>query len=366
MGVPRTPPKSSPTNKTTTLQTLFDLESNSPTTTATISSNSQTQELLSIISYCTSVFSFADPSESPYQQDLKRLKLSHLLASLKSSKPPLALDDRILSPLFSVIAADLLRPLPPCTTNLLVPADSAALLDDDDDPLSSYLSPAWPHLHLVYDILLRLVLHSDPNSLRPHVDRPFLLALLSLFQTEDRRERECLKNVFHRIYSRFTFHRSFMRKAMKDVFLQHVFDAGAADCRHPGIGELLEVWGSIINGFGVPLREEHKVFLTKVLLPMHKCKGMQAYHRQLAYCVSQFLQKEPMLGVVVVRGILKHWPITNCQREVLLLGELEELVDYMDQAQYAKLASPLCSQVSKCLNSWNSQVKLARALDDNF
>lgn len=139
---------------------------------------------------------------------------------------------------------------------------------------------------------------------------------------------------------------------MNDVFLHFIFETE----RHFGIGELLEIWGSIINGFTVPLKEEHKLFLMRVLIPLHKTKGMQAYHRQLAYCVSQFLQKEPVLGGVIVRGILRYWPVTNCQKEVFLIGELEELVENLDPGQYRKLALPMCTQITKCLNSWNSQV----------
>lgn len=52
---------------------------------------------------------------------------------------------------------------------------------------------------------------------------------------------------------------------------------------------------SIINGFALPLKEEHKVFLLKVLLPLHKAKSLSVYHPQLAYCVVQFLEKDPSL-----------------------------------------------------------------------
>ena len=34
--------------------------------------------------------------------------------------------------------------------------------------------------------------------------------------------------------------------------------------RHNGIGELLEILGSIINGFAIPLKKEHLQFLEKV------------------------------------------------------------------------------------------------------
>jgi len=52
---------------------------------------------------------------------------------------------------------------------------------------------------------------------------------------------------------------------------------------------------SIINGFALPLKEEHRTFLSKVLLPLHKARSLTLYHPQLAYCVVQFLEKDPAL-----------------------------------------------------------------------
>jgi serine/threonine-protein phosphatase 2A regulatory subunit B' len=52
---------------------------------------------------------------------------------------------------------------------------------------------------------------------------------------------------------------------------------------------------SIINGFALPLKEEHKTFLTKVLIPLHKAKSLALYHPQLGYCVVQFLEKDQAL-----------------------------------------------------------------------
>ncbi|KAK3193277.1 hypothetical protein Dsin_024587 [Dipteronia sinensis] len=356
MGVIRNAPEaSSKKKKSTTLLYLFELESRSYHSTSTLSSpkngkllpsfESENDEILSAISICNTIFTFTDPSESPSEQDLKRVKLNQLLSFTKSLKK--ALDDRILSRMMSMLSANLFRPLPP-------PSNTSVISDLPDELEELFFSPGplWPHLQIVYDILQRLVINLDPKILREYIDHRFLLKLVSLFQSEDPRERDSLKNVYHRIYARFTFYRSSMRKSMNDVFLHYVFETE----KHCGIGELLEIWGSIINGFTVPLKEEHKLFLMRVLIPLHKTKGMQVYHRQLAYCVSQFVQKEPAIGGVVVRGILKYWPITNCQKEILLIGELEELVENIDPDQFRKLALPLCTQITRCLNSCNSQV----------
>ena len=43
------------------------------------------------------------------------------------------------------------------------------------------------------------------------------------------------------------------------------------------------------------------MFLLRVLLPLHKVKSLSVYHPQLAYCVVQFLEKEPNLTEPVSR-----------------------------------------------------------------
>ena len=82
------------------------------------------------------------------------------------------------------------------------------------------------------------------------------------------------------------------------------------------MAELLEILGSIINGFALPLKEEHKVFLLKVLMPLHKVKSLSVYHPQLAYCVVQFLEKDPSLTEPVVLSLLKFWPKVHSPKEV--------------------------------------------------
>ncbi|KAM7258930.1 hypothetical protein ACFE04_014671 [Oxalis oulophora] len=343
----------SPWKKTLTLQHLFDLDSTNMTSPKNVlsklssSSSSENEDILSLITHCSVIFSFTNNLESPSQQDFKTLKLTHILSIVKShnNNKTILRDTDVLSSLFTMLSFNLFRPLPPPSN--WIPGDFP-----NDEDFASNPSPLWPHLQIIYEILLWIIINIDPDILRNHVNNQFLLNLLALFQSEDPRERDCLKNIYHRIYSKCTIYRFFMRKSMKDVFLHYVFNCE----RHCGIGELLEIWGSIINGFTVPLKEEHKLFLMRILIPLHKRKGVQVYHRQLAYCVAQFVHKEPVLGGIIVRGILRYWPVSNCQKEVLFIGELEELVENIDPDQYRKLALPLCSQITRCLNSCNSQV----------
>lgn len=42
-------------------------------------------------------------------------------------------------------------------------------------------------------------------------------------------------------------------------------------------------FSSIINGFALPLKAEHKQFLMKVLIPMHTAKGLALFHAQVGF-----------------------------------------------------------------------------------
>jgi len=199
---------------------------------------------------------------------------------------------------------------------------------------------------------------------------------LELFDSEDPRERDFLKTVLHRIYGKFLGLRAFIRKQINNIFLRFIYETEHFN----GVGELLEILGryvyhvhnqliiqilmgfvfvysiSIINGFALPLKAEHKQFLVKVLLPLHKVKCLSLYHAQLAYCIVQFLEKDPFLTEPVVRGLLKFWPKTCSQKEVMFLGEIEEILDVIDPPQFVKIQEPLFRQIAKCVSSPHFQV----------
>ena len=48
---------------------------------------------------------------------------------------------------------------------------------------------------------------------------------------------------------------------------------------------------SIINGFALPLKAEHKQFLLKVLIPLHKARSLSLYHAQVRLYSTLFYSK---------------------------------------------------------------------------
>nr|CAB3504453.1 unnamed protein product [Digitaria exilis] len=282
------------------------------------------------------IFDLSDSLKHPREKEAKRQALLELVDYVQApaqaaANAPARLPDHVQEALVAAISANIFRPLPPALHESAAAIDPGAAPDDEEEP---FLDPAWPHLQLVYELLLRYVVSPDTDTkvAKRYVDHAFVLRLLDLFDSEDPREREYLKTVLHRIYGKFMVHRPFIRKAINNVFYRFIFETQ----RHNGIGELLEILGSIINGFALPMKEEHKLFLARALIPLHKPKSVAIYHQQLSYCIVQFVEKDYKLADTVIRGLLKYWPVTNCQKEVLFLGELEEVLEATQAAEFQR------------------------------
>ena len=58
----------------------------------------------------------------------------------------------------------------------------------------------------------------------------------------------------------------------------------------------------------------------------------------------------------MINGLLKFWPKTNSMKEVMFLGELEDILDIIEPAQFAKIMDPLFRQIGRCISSPQFQV----------
>lgn len=140
---------------------------------------------------------------------------------------------------------------------------------DEDEP---HLEEAWPHLQLVYELFLKFMMspYIPSKVMAGSISTKFLEQYMELFDSEDPRERDYLKTIMHRIYGRFMPLRQYVRQKVQNLVLFITYEKE----EHNGLTELLEILSSVINGYTVPLKEEHRVFAKKILIPLHKVRGL--------------------------------------------------------------------------------------------
>uniref|UniRef100_A0A674ET38 Serine/threonine protein phosphatase 2A regulatory subunit n=1 Tax=Salmo trutta TaxID=8032 RepID=A0A674ET38_SALTR len=316
-------------------QTLTEL---SPLPQLKDAPSTEQQELFTQkLQQCCMLFDFMDSVTDLKSKEIKRATLNELVDYVSTNRGVLV--ETAYPEISNMICTNILRTLPP--------SDNPDFDPEEDEPT---LEASWPHIQLVYEFLLRFLENPDfqPSIAKRYIDQKFVLQLLELFDSEDPRERDFLKTVLHRIYGKFLGLRAFIRKQINNIFLRFIYETDHFN----GVAELLEILGSIINGFALPLKAEHKQFLMKVLIPMHTGKGLALFHAQLAYCVVQFLEKDPTL----TEPITPHTGADTCKKKVMYLGEIEEILDVIEPTQFKKIQEPLFKQISRCVANPHFQV----------
>ncbi|GMI39732.1 hypothetical protein TeGR_g7337, partial [Tetraparma gracilis] len=176
----------------------------------------------------------------------------------------------------AMVKANIVRALPKCS--------------DDFDPEEDEpnLEPSWPHLQVVYEFFLRFVVSGEVNAkqAKKFVDQQLCMSVIDLFDSEDPRERDYLKTILHRIYGKFMTYRSYIRKAISNVFY----------------------------GF------------------------------------------DPDTAVEIIRGLIKFWPWLNSQKQVVMMNELEEILEFLGHEQLMVIRDELWNLFKWQIGSTHFQV----------
>jgi serine/threonine-protein phosphatase 2A regulatory subunit B' len=239
--------------------------------------------------------------------------------------------------------------------------EDAGLGLDGGNPMDKYSDytaeeQAWGMLSACYDLLLKAIEHID--KLEKHVRKEFfplrfIAQLVNLFKSPSFKERQVLKGVLHRLYYKLTQRRSAIRKEIANMFYEYIYETS----NHYGVAELLEILGSIVNGFACPIKEEHITLLERALIPLHSTPAFISYHQQLAYCMIQYVSKDHSLFTPIVRGLLKYWPVGNSFKEVVFIVEFEELLEHcLAESDFDTIARRLARRLGMCMVSSQFQV----------
>merc|ERR1712087_69732 len=292
---------------------------------------------------CSVVFDFHSDTFGK-EKEAKRQTLLEIVEYVNNTRN--CFNEALMADVVNMVGANIFRALQ--TRN----KDPLAFSDPEDDEPS--LERAWPHLQIVYEFFLRFVVSNDvdPKIAKRFVDQNFMLKLLELFDSEDPRERDYLKTILHRIYGKFMALRSFIRRAIQHVFFKVIYESE----NHNGVGELLEILGSIINGFALPLKDEHKDFLIKALIPLHKVKSLASFNQQLSYCMAQYVEKDPRLAYDIITAMLRFWPLSITAKQVLFLNELEETLELTQPSEFHRMQEMLFRRLALCITCPHFQV----------
>lgn len=329
-----------------------DTQPKPPTMTTnkpTANPSAESRELfLKKLSFCKQTLDFNDEGKNTVEKQERLKNLSELSEILTNQNLVNNLVIPNLEQVMDMIQKNIFRPLP------IVKKQGAAGemgMADDDEVI---FDPSWPHLQPVYEFFLQLIVNdsAEIKCLKTFITHKFIQEFLELFDSEEPKEREYLKNILHRLYAKLVPRRKMIRKAITDTFYTLIHE----NYKFNGAPELLDILASIISGFAVPLRDEHIYFFKTVIIPLHKVQTCQRFHSELLRCSMLFVSKDPLLAFPLVEGLLKYWPFANYGKETKFLQELLEVLDVCDSPKLEPYIDRLFRRLIKSIASPHLQV----------
>lgn len=339
--------KSNPKNVQEIKTRNYDLEGDDPfsnlPTFREVPSNEHQYLFRKKLMACCHVYDFTTDTFQK-EKEAKRLTLLEMVQHVNDTRN--CFNEGLMQDVVVMTSTNIFRTLPP--RRRWIPP----FYDPEEEEAT--LEEKWPHLQIVYELFLRFVVCNDVDAkiAKRYIDGNFILKMVELIDSEDARERDYVKTILHRAYGKFMPLRTFVRRAIQHIFYTATYET----YRHNGIAELLEILGSIINGFALPLKDEHRDFLLQSLIPLHKVKYLTNFHQPLSYCMTQYAEKDHSLVINIVESLFNYWPQSSTGKQLLFLNELEEILEMITEKDFLILKDAVFRQIAKCIGHTHFQV----------
>jgi len=150
-----------------------------------------------MVSFCCQTFDFNDEGAKIAEKNERLKYLSELSDILTNQHSVINLIIPHLDRVMDMIQKNIFRPLPVVKKG---PIPGEMGLEEDE----MLVDPSWLHLQPAYELFLQLIVNdaADVKSLKAFISQKFIQSFLELFDSEEPKEREYLKNILHRLYAK--------------------------------------------------------------------------------------------------------------------------------------------------------------------
>ena len=245
---------------------------------------------------CSILCDFSINSTDSKPKQIKTTLLKHLIQSFTISSFIRIIQPSSLKDFFLMLSINLFRPFP------TLPISSPIDFND------SLLDSSWPHLSLVYESLTSSLVCPQISQF---LTSNFLYKLINNGLSPDDREKSIIRDILQIIYNRFSNLRDIIRKNFSFIFLNNI-------CSF----ELMEFFLIIVNGFLIPLKNEHIEYYLKYILPLHCSYNFLNFSNSFISIIIKYISKSNTLLPITINYIVNHWPCSDRKKQIEFINEL--------------------------------------------
>lgn len=261
----------------------------------------------------------------------KKILLIQLIELFESKNGLEYILPQSINKFISMVVQNISRPFPP--QKVINP------LFDFDDVTQDM---AWPHLALVYEALLKLLM--SPISLK--IKHPtFVSVLVKNSCSPDERERMAVRDNLKLLFVKCPDLQETILRLVQNQFL-------TGTCSH----QILEFILAVLDEVGRPLPENLVNMYKNSILFLHSSKMFLSFYKAFFAVVNRFVRFERSLLHPTMEYLVKHWPSSTVRKQLVFMSEMEGLtLNYFEDVN-EEIAKMVFQKLSELVNQPNIDI----------
>ena len=218
------------------------------------------------------------------------------------------------------------------------------------ESVAPYYISNWQQLESVYTLLAKLC-----NQVAPLISDQQFFGIVSNLASPVKEERESVLFFIEELCKNSDDHKNKVFSVMTSVI--ESFRDG--HCLHFCIPPILNFLLPRLNELPLPLDRSYFSKFRNVFYPTIISSNVVDFYPSILPFSRFFQTKDSATAVWCIRFLFKHWPITNSQKQVIFLHQLQCLLSYLSPSYLPALSKALISRLLLCINSVNYKVAVA-------
>lgn len=217
------------------------------------------------------------------------------------------------------------------------------------DRVENFCDDSWPVLQYIYSLLEALLTstHVPQAMLNTSVSQGFVTRLFACLASPDHRERHAVKSSLYAIAGRIPERSVYLFMLMKNSMI----DAINGQPIHRGLPQVLELFNSMIATIPQFTSLSFAIVMPQIFMPLHLMSNLAAFHSQLVNNVDVILSRNPRFVDPFLLFLLNHFPIASQKKQMVFLGEIDNLVGRFWQVVLPHCGCMILSRISALFSS---------------
>ena len=211
----------------------------------------------------------------------------------------------------------------------------------------------WPHLQKVYHILNILLRSSEIRAtlLQSIVNEHLVISLFACLKSPDLREQDEITNILIIIANRFVHIKKVLRFQCRIFLIKSINN----DCYRNALDKFFIFYAEFLQ---ISHPHETRKFFYRLIMPLIKFNEFDIFYYSYANVVELFFYLDGTFVDNFINYLLKHWPITNKQKEKIFLELINDIIIRYRKCINQKTAVLMIKKIAKLFESESDEISI--------